>query len=97
MLGPAIQLVGFLWLGVHLLLSHHHTPLSARHLILEPPLMVIFVGLLVSFVCLPVALEVTRASEEELRIPVFGESAPAQTPATAPLASGPGRGTGADH
>lgn len=97
MIGPAIQLVGFSWLGLHVLLSHHDTPLSARHLVLEPPLMVIFVGLLVSLICVPVALEVTRASEEELRIPVFGESAPAEAPATTSLASGPGGGASADH
>jgi len=72
MLGPAIQAVGFVWQGVHIVLRHHDVPLSARHIVFEPGVLVIFVGLLVSAACIPVALEVARAKEAELEIPVFG-------------------------
>ena len=69
--GPAIQVVGFVWTIAHLLLVHLHDPLTPRHIVFETPFLVIFVGLLVSIVCIPVALEVARASEAELEIPVF--------------------------
>ena len=72
MIGPAIQAVGFAWAGVHILLSHHDIPLSARHIVFEPSVLLIFVGLLVSALCIPVALDVAQASEAELEIPVFG-------------------------
>ncbi|HEY4685482.1 MAG TPA: hypothetical protein VII57_05480 [Dehalococcoidia bacterium] len=54
------------------MLRHHDVPLSARHIVFEPGVLVIFVGLLVSAACIPVALEVARAKEAELEIPVFG-------------------------
>jgi NhaP-type Na+/H+ or K+/H+ antiporter len=73
--GPAIQVVGFVWTIAHLLLAHLHDPLSPRHIVFEAPFLVILVGLLVSIVGLPVAIEVARASETELDIPIFDPEA----------------------
>ena len=70
--GPAIQAVGVTWTVLHLLISHVHDPLTARHIVFETPFLLIFVGLLVSIACIPVALEVARASEDDVALPVLG-------------------------
>jgi hypothetical protein len=71
MTGPAIQTVGLMWQGVHMAVSHWGSPLTARHLMYEPGVLLIVVGFLVTVVCLPVALEVSRASQAEVEIPVY--------------------------
>jgi len=70
-LGPAIQAVGIGWEVLHVLVSHWSEPLSARHFLYEPPFLLVIVGFLVAAVCLPVAIEVAQASEEEVAIPVY--------------------------
>jgi hypothetical protein len=70
-LGPALQATGLLWEALHIALSHWNVPLSARHLIYEPGVLLVIVGFFLSLVCLPVALEVARATEAEVRIPVY--------------------------
>ncbi|HLF77470.1 MAG TPA: hypothetical protein VJB57_08255 [Dehalococcoidia bacterium] len=72
LMGPAIQAVGFLWQVAHFYIAHHHDSFSVRHLVFEPGLLMVIVGFLVSVVCVPLALEVTKASEAELEIPAFG-------------------------
>lgn len=69
--GPAIQAAGIVWTIAHLLLSHLHDPLTARHIVFETPFLIIFVGFLISLVCIPVAIEVAQASLEDVAIPVF--------------------------
>jgi hypothetical protein len=71
MAGPAIQAIGIAWTGAHLLVSHLHEPLTPRHVVFDAPFLVIFVGFLVSIVCIPVALEVARASEDDVAMPDF--------------------------
>jgi hypothetical protein len=71
MAGPVIQALGFLWLMAHLLLSHLHAPLDPRHLFFEGGFLMMLAGLAVSIVCIPVALEVARASLEEVEVYVF--------------------------
>ena len=70
--GPAIQAIGIAWEVVHILLGHLERPLQARHLAFEPAMLVIFVGFLISVVCIPVAVEVARATREELMLPILG-------------------------
>jgi len=72
MAGPAIQTLGLVWMSLHLATSHHHGAFSARHLLFEPWLLMIVVGFMVSVVLVPLALEVVRATEDEMEIPVFG-------------------------
>jgi hypothetical protein len=69
--GPAIQAAGIAWTIAHLLLSHLHDPLTPRHVVFDAPFLLIFVGFLVSLVCIPVALEVAQASEEDVAMPDF--------------------------
>jgi hypothetical protein len=69
--GPAIQAVGIVWAVSHLLLVHWHDSLTARHIVFESPFLFLFVGFLVSLVCIPVALEVARATPEEVELPVL--------------------------
>jgi hypothetical protein len=71
LLGLTIQAVGFLWTALHLALSHWSNHFSTRHLMYEPGSLLIVVGFLVSLVCVPVALDVARASEDEVQIPVY--------------------------
>ena len=71
LLGTAIQAIGLAWQALHVAIVHWSTPLSARHLMYEPAVLLVIVGFLVSLLCVPVAIEVSQASEEELSIPVY--------------------------
>jgi hypothetical protein len=71
LLGPAIQGVGLLWTTLHLAFSHWSSEFGTRHLIYEPSVLLIVVGFAVAVVCVPVAIEVARASEEDVDIPVY--------------------------
>jgi hypothetical protein len=71
MLGPAIQVVGLVWEAVHLLTAHLHDPLDPRHLVLEAPVLIVLAGLMVSIVCIPVALEVAASAPEDVEVHVF--------------------------
>jgi hypothetical protein len=84
-IGPAMQLVGLTWEALHVAIVHWSTPLSARHLMYEPGVLLIVVGFLVSIVCIPVALEVAQAHERDLEIPVYEpEAQPERTPGFEP-------------
>jgi len=50
MLGPALQAIGFLWLAIHMALSHWSQPFGPRHLMYEPGVLVRFVGWLLTLV-----------------------------------------------
>ena len=69
--GPALQAVGLTWEVLHLLVAHWSTPLTARHLMYDPAILLIVVGFFASIACVPVALEVARASEDEVDIPLY--------------------------
>lgn len=70
--GAAIQAIGITWTVLHLLIVHVHEPLTTRHIVFETPFLLIFVGFLVSVVCIPVAIEITRASEADVSLPLLG-------------------------
>lgn len=71
LVGPTIQALGLLWLVAHLLLVHLHDPINPRHLVFEGGFLAMGAGLLVTLLCVPVAIEVARASEEEVRLHHF--------------------------
>jgi hypothetical protein len=73
MTGPAIQTIGFVWSIAHLLLHHAHGGLTARHIVFEPAVLVIAVGFVISVIAVPVALEVSHASLEEVAMPVVAD------------------------
>jgi hypothetical protein len=91
LLGPALQAIGLLWEALHVAIVHWSIPLSARHLMYEPGVLLIVVGFLVSLVCIPVAIEVAQAHARELEIPVY-EPEPQQGRASAHGYSSSGRG-----
>lgn len=70
-LGPAIQALGFVWTALHLTLGHWSTQFGPRHLVYEPGVLLIIVGFLVSLASVSVAVDVARASEEDVQIPVY--------------------------
>ena len=72
MLGPAIQTIGFVWQGAHIYFYHSNSAFTLRHLAFEPGFLMILIGFIVSFVCVPLATEVAAADESELEIPAFG-------------------------
>ena len=74
MIGPALQAVGLVVVVAHILARHLHDPLAPRHMVFEPGFLIVFVGFLVSFVCIPVAIDVARARQEDVAIPLFGPS-----------------------
>jgi hypothetical protein len=71
LLGPAIQALGLVWIASHLLISHWSGTFSTRHLAYQPGVLLLVVGFFVTLVCVPVALEVARASQEDVEIPVY--------------------------
>jgi hypothetical protein len=83
-IGPALQAVGLTWQALHLFVAHWSETLTARHLIYEPGVLLMIVGFFVSLVCLPVALDVVRASETDVEIPVYEPEAGDAMPAAAP-------------
>ena len=90
MLGLAIQGLGFMWMVLHLLIGHWSEPFGPRHLFYEPGFLLIVVGFLVSLVCVPVALEVMRASEEDVEIPIY-EPVPSESGGSGGLRQAGGR------
>jgi hypothetical protein len=74
--GAAIQAVGIAWALVHLLTAHVHNAITARHIVFETPFLLILVGLLVTIVCVPVALEVAQANDADVSLPVLGRDVP---------------------
>lgn len=71
LMGPAVQALGFIWTALHLLFAHWADSFGPRHMMYEPGILLIVVGFLLSLLCVPVALEVARASEEDVEIPVY--------------------------
>ena len=86
--GPAVQAAGIVWELAHLAYFHLHEPLSVRHIIFEPGFLLIFVGFLVSLVCIPVALEVATATPEDVELPLLGEQAGLEAAVKAVLEGG---------
>jgi hypothetical protein len=79
LLGPVLQAIGLIWEALHVAIIHWSTPLSARHLIYEPGVLLIVIGFFVSLVCIPVAIEVAQANESEVEIPVFEPEHPRES------------------
>jgi len=80
MFGPFVQGVGLLWVLANALLDSGRG-LSLR-VIFDPAHLVVFVGMLLSLVCLPIALEVAAAAPEDVELELFepeGGSQPAPT------------------
>ena len=71
LLGPVIQGIGVVWIAAHLLLYHLHDPLDPRHLFFEAGVLLAGAGFLITLICVPVALEVARASDAEVALKVF--------------------------
>lgn len=85
--GPLVQTVGLIWEGAHILLVHYHHPLSARHIIFEPAVLLVVVGFALSLLCVPLALEVATTQTDEPEVATPGPIGPAGNP-TAPWSKG---------
>ncbi|MPZ49307.1 MAG: hypothetical protein GEU75_08410 [Dehalococcoidia bacterium] len=70
--GPATQAAGITWEALHLATAHLDIALTPRHIAFEPGFLVILVGFLVSLVCVPLAIEVARATPEDVALPQLG-------------------------
>ena len=81
MFGPLVQGVGLLWLLANALLDSGRG-LSLRYISFDPAHLVVFVGMLLSVVCLPVALEVAAAAPEDVELELF-EPEPGSQPSPA--------------
>ncbi len=92
LMGTAIQALGLLWTALHLLIAHWGDSIGPRHVMYEPGVLLIVVGFFVSLACVPVALEVARASEQDVEIPVYEpQSSDGDDHRGGMLASGRGR------
>jgi hypothetical protein len=70
-MGPGLQLLGLAWLSLHMLIVHYSGSFTARHLMYEPGTLIAVAGLMVTLICVPVAIEVAQATDEEVAIPVY--------------------------
>ena len=83
MFGPFVQGVGLLWVLANALLdSGRGLSLSLRYVSFDPAHLVVFVGILLSVVCLPIALEVAAAAPEDVELELF-EPEPGSQPSPA--------------
>jgi len=76
MFGPFVQGVGLLWVLANALLDSGRG-LSLR-VIFDPAHLVVFVGMLLSLVCLPIALEVAAAAAADVELELFEPEAGSQ-------------------
>ena len=70
MSGPFVQAIGLLWLLADALLDPGRG-LSLSYVSFDPAHLVVFVGILLSVVCLPIALEVAAAAPEDVELELF--------------------------
>lgn len=77
MFGPFVQGVGLLWVLANALLDSGRG-LSLRYVSFDPAHLVLFVGMLLSVVCLPIALEVAAATPEDVELELFEPEAGSQ-------------------
>jgi hypothetical protein len=70
MLGPIVQGAGLVWVLANALLDSGRG-LSISYVSFDPAHLMLFVGVLLSVVCLPVALEVAAAAPEEVELELF--------------------------
>ena len=68
-IGPAVFTLGVVWTVLRLLVAD--PALTLRAIAFAPPHQMMFVGAVVSAICIPVALAVARATAEELALPGF--------------------------
>ncbi len=83
MFGPFVQGVGLLWVLANALLDSGRE-LTLRYVIFDSAHLVLFVGMLLSVVCLPIALEVAASAPEDVELELFEPEAgsqPTLTPA----------------
>lgn len=75
LLGPAISAAGLLWVVLKPALGSAPT-MTFRYLVFDPGHMMIAAGILVSVICLPVAIQVATARPDELTPPDFEAGEP---------------------
>jgi hypothetical protein len=71
LLGPAISLIGLIWIVLDALLDPTPEAANFRYFLFDSPHMMIAVGTVVTIVCLPIAIQVAQATPEELAPPDF--------------------------
>jgi hypothetical protein len=81
MLGPLVQGAGLLWVLANALLDSGRG-FSLSYVSFDPAHLVVFVGMLLSVVCLPIALEVAAAAPEDVELELF-EPEPGSQPSPA--------------
>ena len=82
MLGPALSILGVLWVLANLLIDTGRE-LTFRYVIFDPGHLVIVAGILVTIVSIPVAFQVAVAEPEDVELEV-PEPEQAQQPSEAP-------------
>jgi hypothetical protein len=70
LLGPAVSVLGLLWTLADAAAGSVETA-NLRYFLFDSPHLVIAMGVVLSFLCVPIAIEVARAQPEEVELPVF--------------------------
>src|SRR3990172_5221649 len=79
MSGPIVQAIGLLWLLADALLDPGRG-LSLSYVSFDPAHLVVFVGILLSVVCLPIALEGGAGAPGEVELELFEPEPESQPP-----------------
>jgi hypothetical protein len=93
MLGPALSLLGMLWVLANVLIDTGRE-LTIRYVVFDPGHLVIVAGIMVTIVSIPVAFQVAAAEPEALELEA-PEPEPVKQPSEAP-ADIPGEWEGAE-
>jgi hypothetical protein len=67
LLGPALSATGLLWIVTREII-YPEWATSLHNMVFDPGFLLVFVGLVTSAICVPIALEVAAAAPEELEL-----------------------------
>jgi hypothetical protein len=86
LMGPAICGLGLLWLLAEAALDPTPETADLRFFIFDSAHLVIAMGVMVSAICVPLALQVAKAEPEDVEIPIFDAEMEAEDPEPEPEA-----------
>ncbi len=70
-LGPLLEAVGLLWVVLKAVVEPGGAELTLRYVIFDSAHLILVVGVLVSVVCIPVAIQVAQAEPEDVELELF--------------------------
>ncbi len=70
-LGPLLEAVGLLWVVLKTVVEPGAAEFTLRYVIFDSAHLILIVGILVTLVCIPVAIQVAHAEPEDVELELF--------------------------